>query len=236
MGRREIPSFSSLWQKHEALYVGVFITALKRLSEYGYDTTKEDDISEKLCLFLRCICSEVGRKSNREIRTPDWELPISPVTENELKGGKKRKRPDFTCKLINTFAEGEEDYEISFHVECKLLGARTSRTWELNENYVTKGVQRFDSKSHEYGKRAFSGLMIGYLISMTPEKILEQVNSYQQKHCAGNPAIEYESTHSEIRRYGQKLKRRNVEPRDFRLIHLWVDLRKENETPTRLES
>jgi hypothetical protein len=229
MGRHSVPSFSTLWQKHESLYVGVFIMALRRLSEDGCDATREDDISEELCPLLSDICFEEGVKCNGEIRTPDWDKPIQPVNRNELKGGKAKKRPDFTCKLVSTLADRSDDHEIPFHVECKLLGVPTSRRWILNKNYVTEGIRRFDSKSHEYGKRAFSGLMIGYVMSMTPDQILEEVNSYQRKHCSANPAVEFESTIEAVRQYGQKLKRKNLVPREFRLIHLWVDLRKGNE-------
>jgi|GEM_PF-487398 len=227
MGRHAVPSFSALWERHEILYVGVFTMALRRLSENGCDATNEDDISEQLCPLLTDICFEEGRKCNREIRTPDWDKPIQPVNRNELKGGTTKKRPDFTCKLVNTLADSADDYEIPFHVECKLLGTPTSRTWILNKNYVTKGIKRFDSGSHEYGKRASSGMMLGYLIGMTPEKILEEVNSYQKKHCSDNPTIEFERMREPIQQYGQKLERKHLEPRQFRLIHLWVDLRRQ---------
>ena len=226
MGRHSVPSFSVLWKRHETLCVGVFIMALRRLSENGCDSTNEDDISEQLCLLLREICFEEFRENDREIPIPDWDGPISPATKNELKGGKKKKRPDFTCNLLNTLADSSDDFEISFHVECKLLGAPTSRTWILNENYVTHGIKRFDSRSHEYGKRASSGMMIGYIRSMSPETILEEVNSHQRKHCSENPAIQFDSLWERIQQYGQKLKRKHVRPQTFKLIHLWVDLRK----------
>lgn len=228
MARHDISSSSALWEKHETLYVGIFIMALRRLSESESDISHEDGISEQLCPLLTEICFEESRKKNAEIRTPDWEKPIQPVNSSELKGGKKRKRPDFTCKLVNTFAACADDHEIGFHVECKRLGYPTSSGWTLNENYVTKGIKRFDSASHEYGKRAPSGMMLGYIISMSPETILEEVNSHQAKHCADNPPIAYRGVREEIRRYGHELDRKNVQPRKFKLIHLWVDLRKGN--------
>lgn len=227
MARHGIPPFSILWQKHETLYVGIFIVALRRLSEDGTDATAEDDISEQLCPLLTDICFEENRRnSNREIRVPDRDKPLQPVNKNELKGGKKKKRPDFTCKLTNTLADCSDDYEIPFHVECKLLGAPTSRNWILNRNYVTEGIKRFDSMSHEYGKRASSGMMLGYVISMTPEIILEEVNSHQREHCGDNPAIEFECVRENVRQYRQELKRKNIKPEQFKLIHLWVDLRR----------
>jgi hypothetical protein len=44
-----------------------------------------------------------------------------------LKDGKAR-RPDFSCKCYNPFAERSEEHEIALHVECKLLGSPTSKT------------------------------------------------------------------------------------------------------------
>ena len=104
----------------------------------------------------------MSKKSNREIRPPDWEKPIQPIINTEIKGGKIKKRPDFTCNLCNTITESPDNYVLPFHVECKRLGKPTSPAWILNKNYVENGIKRFDSSEHEYGKRANSGLMIGY--------------------------------------------------------------------------
>jgi hypothetical protein len=118
-----------------------------------------------------------------------------------------------------------DEYQLPFHIECKRLGFPTSRTWILNENYVVNGIMRYDSNEHEYGKRAFSGLMIGYIVSMDHDRILAEVNSYQRKHCANNSEVEYQLTNSGVQQYFQRLNRRNVSPERFDLTHLWVDLR-----------
>ncbi|MFZ3116385.1 MAG: hypothetical protein WA133_07260 [Syntrophales bacterium] len=225
MARRSIPSFLTLWQRHETLYIGLFSMALHRLSENTCHTSNEDMISERLCPILNTLCYEESQSHKHEIRTPDWEKPIQPVTEDELKGGKIRKRPDFTCKLTNTFAACADEHEIPFHVECKRLGAPSSANWKLNENYVTEGIMRFDCISHEYGKRAISGMMIGYIISMSPENIKQEVNSYQKHHCPNNPEIVFGFNKRNIQQSRQDLNRKNVKPDKFMLTHLWVDLR-----------
>jgi len=225
MARRVIPSFFKLWQKHENLYVDIFVIALQRLADDKGDVTHEDIISEKLCPILNTVCFEESRKNNCEIRTPDWEKPIQPITTSELKGGKVRKRPDFTCKFYNPFARYPYEHEIPFHVECKRLGSPTSKGWNLNNNYIINGIKRFDSRSHEYGKRAFSGMMIGYIINMYHGEILDEVNINQKKHCSGNPSIEFKSVKSNVHQYRQQLTRKNLKPKIFELIHLWVDLR-----------
>ena len=226
MGRRHIPPFAGLWKKHETLYTGIFIMALQRLSEGKCDKTNENIISEQLRSILNAVCFEESRNNNCEIRTPDWEKPIHPVTDSELKGGKVKNIPDFTCELINPFADCPSEHEISFHVECKRLGFPTSATWILNKNYVTNGIKRFDCRSHEYGKRASSGMMVGYIISMFPEKILDEVNTCQEQHCPYNPAVEFKCVKENVRQYRQKLNRNNLKPEMFKLIHLWVDLRR----------
>ncbi len=224
MSRRNIPSFSDIWQKHETIYINIFIMALQRLSKAKCDLSNEDTISEKLCVFLSVICFEESKKNNCEIRTPDWEKPIQPVTEEELKGGKVRARPDFTCKFVNPFTDYAEEYEISLHIECKRLGYPTSKNWILNKNYVIDGIMRFDCKTHEYGKRALSGIMIGYIISMSAEDIFEEVNNYQNRHCNNNPALEIHLVDDKVYRYQQVLNRSNLMPVIFKLNHLWVDL------------
>jgi len=78
---------------------------------------------------------------------------------------------------------------------------------------------------HEYGKRASSGMMVGYIISMSPEIILDEVNTHQKQHCTDNPAIEFEVCQKNIQQYRQKLNRKNLKPEIFELVHLWVDLR-----------
>lgn len=227
MARHEIPSFYSLWQNHENLYIGIFIIALQKLSDIKCNINDEDVISERLRRILNTVCFEESRKNNFEIRNPDWEKPIQPKTDMELKGGKIRKRPDFTCEFINSFAICADEREIPFHIECKRLGNPTSTSWILNENYVINGIKRFDCMGYEYGKRAFSGMMIGYIISMSPEAILDEVNAYQKQHCSDNPTIELELAEKKVQLYRQKLRRRNLKPDMFKLSHLWVDLRKQ---------
>ena len=226
MERHKVPSFASLWQKHESLYISIFTMALQRLPSAKCDVSNEGSISEYLCPILKSVCFEKGRADNCEVRTPDWEKPIQPVNVCELRGGKTGKRPDFTCKLTNPLASCVDEYEIMFHVECKRLGAPTSPKWILNKNYVANGILRFDSELYEYGKRAASGMMIGYIVSMSSKEILDEVNNWQKRLCSHNPDIEQESENGSVCRLRQEINRRNLEPRLFNLFHLWVDLRK----------
>ena len=226
MARRPLSLFETLWNRHIRLYSEVFSTALQELSAAASIFGDEDAISERLCPILNRVCFNFGKSRNQELQTPYWEAPIQPVTEDDLKGGKIKKRPDFTCKCINPWAASPEKHEISLHIECKLLGNPTSATWILNKNYVKNGIKRFDSKIHEYGKRADSGMMIGYIIGMTPQEIESEVNDYQKKHVPEYKDIKFFFDTTTLFKTRQDVKRKNVMPARFELIHLWVDLRK----------
>jgi len=225
MGRYSLPSAFELWKRHECIYIEVFSLALRKFAESQCDISHEDIISEALNPILNEICFKVGREKHCDISKPAWEQPLQPIRETELKGGKQGKRPDFTCSLVNPYALSADEHEVHLHVECKRLGEPTSRTWILNEQYVINGIMRFDSSEHEYGKRALSGLMIGYIVSMSPLEILSEVNAHQKKYCADNPEIEYQLTINDVYQHYQRLSRKNVKPSDFGLFHLWIDLR-----------
>ena len=168
-----IATFDQLWHRHETLYRTIFIEALKLLEITDEQRKNEDAISEALCPSLQLVC--FFHKSKPAL--PQWERPLCPVTNTDLKGGKVRKRPDFTCSLVNTFAQTPERHEISLHIECKRLGAKLG-VWDLNRNYIENGVKRFDSHTHEYGKRAASGIMIGYIVNSEKNDILCAVNKH----------------------------------------------------------
>lgn len=197
--------------------------ALQELTAKESIAGDEDAISETLCPILTKVCYDLTKLRDIEIRTPVWEGPIQPVADHEFKSG-KIKRPDFTCKCVNPWANSAEEHEIPFHVECKRLGNPTSPSWKLNEKYVINGICRFDSMTHEYGKRSSSGLMIGYIISMTPPEILEEVNHYQSRHLPDNVSIIFSFGSGNTWKTRQTMQRKFVKLADFELIHLWVDL------------
>ena len=222
MARRPLPAFVSLWQRHETIYCEVFFISLQKLANEVV-SGDENSISKTLCPILNCVCFTLSQSRNIEVRTPTWEGPIQPVFEDELEI--ESTRPDFTCKLSNQYAASAAQHEIPLHVECKRLGFPTSPSWKLNENYVTKGMKRFDCSSHEYGKRASSGIMIGYIIDMEPEEVLEEVNRHKQKHLSYFPDICMAIDEATVFRNRQHLERKHVVPKEFDLTHLWVDLR-----------
>lgn len=212
-----IADFSKLWERHEALYRGVFIAALNELSVTEEQCKHEDDISEALCPVLRNIC--FLDKNNPLL--PQWERPIAPVSGDALKGGKNATRPDFTCSLVDVFAVTPEMHEIPLHIECKRLGVKKG-SWDLNKNYVEHGVKRFDSLVHEYGKSAPSGIMVGYIIDGDKDDILIVVNRYLLG--MGFSRITFLLT-TRVKSCDTIICRKTIEPKDFKLIHIWADLR-----------
>jgi hypothetical protein len=228
MARRTLSPPITHWNTFKQLYLEVFSNALRELAKNDSLSGDEDAISESLCLIIRQVCFNFNRsRDNEEIRAPVpiWEAPIQPVNRGELRGGKKRKRPDFTCNYLNAHAVSPDELEIPLHVECKRLGSPTSNSWNLNKNYVINGIKRFDCSTHQYGKRSPSGMMIGYIISMTPQEIETEVNDYQRKHLPSCPDITFTFDKRTPFQTHQQIQRRSVEPAQFELIHLWVDLR-----------
>jgi len=211
----KIGSFDSLWQKHESLYTSIFVEALNTLQITDTQRNDEDAISEILCLEIKKVCFR--RKC---VKIPQWEAPIEPSTQQDLKGGKIRMRPDFTCSIINSFAESYEMHNLSFHIECKRLGQRVG-SWNLNKNYVTNGVCRFDTRTHEYGKRAASGMMIGYIVNMDHDAILLDVNSHLLRQGFSKLAFNIQR---KISTCEQRMNRNQIAPAEFKLIHLWANL------------
>ena len=225
MARRKLPSFGVLWMRHESLYTEVFSRSLSALADRPDVVGDEDAISESLCLILSQVCFDMGREGRREVRVPAWECPLQPVSEDERTGGKKRKRPDFTCSCCDENAPGPDEREIPFHIECKRLGKPTSPSWVLNKNYVTEGMKRFDCRSHQYGKRAPAGMMIGYMVSLCPSDILEEVNRHMSQHFRSWPSLAFSWGRRRVHSTQQVVTREQVIPRDFRLQHIWADLR-----------
>ncbi len=138
------------------------------------------------------------------------------------------KRPDFTSEIRDLAATAPTAAWLYYHVECKCLGQPSSATWIYNKNYVEKGIRRFLDPEHGYGERAFSGAMIGYVLSMSFEEILEDVNGHlgEPSELGAAPPIYFPgSCRDGIARTSQVLDRARVDPRSFTLWHLWVDLR-----------
>jgi hypothetical protein len=150
-----------------------------------------------------------------------------------MRGPGKGKRPDFTCEIRNPTPIGYADAWLYYHVECKCLGEPSSKRWVYNKNYVKKGIHRFPDTEYGYGERSPSGAMIGYVLSMSFEQILEEVNGYLESSELGSalPIRFTESRRDGTARTSQVLDRARVHPGHFTLRHMWVDLRRHYPRP-----
>ena len=71
-----------------------------------------------------------------------------------------------------------------------------------------------------------SGMMIGYIVSMTVSEILFDVDNYHRKCCNRPANLMHQSDDREVSLYRQRINRQNVKPEIFDIVHIWVDLRK----------
>jgi hypothetical protein len=207
---KNFPTPIKTWVEFVDIHVNIFCTALSLLNIGIIEKLRENDISSYLNVPLIKAC----RLSGLAIIPPIWDGNISAINDNEVNTNNTAKRPDFTCKMINNYSTSPEDYTISLHIECKLIGST-----KLNKYYINNGINRFDSLTHEYGKRANDGIMIGYIISSTKSDIQQEINNnlpdnIGQLRFKEKCKIEKVITH---------FTRENVKPMDFTLHHIWAD-------------
>ena len=220
MARKSEPLQSrKVWSRHFNLYKEVFCYSLEVLDiSIISGKIEENDISAVLLKILQETCKRWSKERRSEIPAPLAQLPQQDADKAQIKGLDALPQPDFTCPKFDM----EMGENIFLDIECKLLGEPTSPTWILNKNYVKHGVDRFDCIKHEYGKHAPSGMMIGYLISMTPKTILSEVN----RHLHANSYLELDFAFAKkVDICRVVMQRRKVKPINFAITHIWADLR-----------
>jgi len=203
------------WVHFVNIRIEIFYMALNLLQVTEKTKENEIEISKALCPKLRTAC--FIHKENPELPKPNAE--INAVTDDELLDESIGKKPDFSYSMVNPLADSEKDYEINLHIECKCIGYNRSPSWNLNMNYITDGINRFDYLSHKYGKGANDGIMIGYIISSTKYDIQEIINQKLPKNIE---KLNFE-TRNKVENITTKFVRENVEPFDFKIHHIWAD-------------
>jgi hypothetical protein len=206
-----LPDSNEAWPKFVKLRIEIFSKALDALNITEEIINKENEISKMLNPELITVC----RKMKLEIGIPVWDPKNRPLNDNDIKSPSANTRPDFTCSHYDTNAERNELYEINLHIECKRIGKNKS----LSLKYISNGINRFDSLSHEYGKYANDGIMIGYIISSTKNEIQEIINN----NLLSNIEKLNFRTKNKVENISTKFERENVEPHNFRLHHIWAD-------------
>lgn len=155
-----------------------------------------------------------------------YEGRNQPDVEDEQRAVRESKRPDFQWGFTDR-TEGDPSRQDKFYVvECKRLGKPVRKDWVFNRNYVQHGILRFVSREHGYAMSAPSGAMVGYMQSMAPDDILEEVNNYAAQ--VSLPPIVLQTgawIEHGVSRLDESLDGRSVPPTSFQLRHLWADFR-----------
>ena len=216
------------WGRHENLVLEVFRCALVRL-EGESDLPEDENRLNRKVYFL--VLKENRRllEEGRGCRSPImYESRNQPAAETPDPLEREWKRPDFKCG----FVDSQSEYPLFLDLECKRLGHRSSGGSVFNKLYIEKGVRRFIDVDSGYGEGVTSGAMIGYLQTMSPDDILNEVNGYATK--VNVPAINGTDRpwiDRGVTRLNQTLGRK-MSPSPFLLRHLWLDLRHRYATHT----
>ena len=213
-----IPQSTKIWYRFVQIRLDVLYKALNVLYLTEEMKGHEDIISRALYPKIVKTCFEHNDKPG----PPTWDAKKGAVTDEEIDLESVIKRPDFTFTLVDQTAESIEMYTIYLHIECKCIGKTRSSSWNLSMNYIKNGINRFDSISHEYGKRAKDGIMIGYIISSTKSDIQNEINTKIPKNIEKLNFI----TENKVEKISTNYIRENVEPFDFTMHHIWADFTK----------
>lgn len=158
-------------------------------------------------------------------RKPIYEAERISYEDDLTRIKRMGKRSDFQWQLYDDNADyGSTSYSVVFTVECKRLGSKVNGR-DLCSAYVTQGIVRFVKEEWSYGAGAKSGVMVGYIQSLNEKEILKNVNQNCKKNSIGELINNSKKQTSDIYFYLEKLSRIEIKPKDFRLFHIWVDLR-----------
>ena len=216
MARRN-KSIPDPWPRFVKIRLEIFCRALDLLTITDEMKKNEDEITKALYPKLGKACFEHIAKPE----IPAWDRKIGAISEGELGFESIGKRPDFTCGFIDPTADAEEKHMVCLHIECKCIGfnRETSPSWDLNNNYIKNGINRFDSLSHEYGRNAKDGIMIGYIISSAKPDIQNIINDKLPEKIEKLNFV----SRSKVEKVSTKIIREVVKPVNFTIHHIWAD-------------
>ena len=216
------------WTDFEERVLEVFRAALVLLGQEPDLPRSEDPLNRRLLVCLRRANLSL-RQQRRGLPSPVlYECVMQPVADDVQLNQFLWTRPDFTWGVHDDLAERWEWASLFYHIECKRLGVPSSATWILNRKYTENGIRRFEDPAHGYGHGFPSGVMVGYMQTMTPDEILVEVNVHATN--AGFPALTCSAdwtprgvTDLDTHRFT-----RRISPTQFQLHHLWMDLQHHN--------
>ena len=213
------------WAQLESDLLEMTINALILLKNELKDQVEENPINFVLnrC-FLKASRSKIRNQYGHlaKARQPDYEAEKISYEDDETRFKRMGKRPDFQWKLYDDSALPDSIlYSIVFTIECKRIGDKVNNR-DLCKAYIDHGILRFTNKEWSYGSGADSGAMIGYIQSSNEKIILSQINQHITQKSLNK--IKPNRKQNGISLLKQNIKRKNIEPKEFSLNHLWVDL------------
>lgn len=165
------------WEKFQHSVLSVFTESLRRLAARQELPRSEEPINFELLMVSRDVLFEKVQAGTCLSFLIFSDIPNQPETDDTAESRRLKKRPDFKCAITDEHAQDAGRYQVYYVVECKRLG-QAEQNWVLNENYCEHGMLRFIRTEHGYAKTSASAAMVGYLQSMTPDEVLEEVNTH----------------------------------------------------------
>ena len=215
-----------LWRRHEERVIEVLQLALSKLGSESSLPLDENPINRRLCFCIRRANRELSQRGRGLVCPFFYEAHNQPTADDKKRAAREHKRPDFQCGFANRMEPDPDRADMFFVIECKRLGCANRTDWVFNVNYVAHGICRFVEADHGYGKGAPSGAMVGYIQSMEPAQILQEVNDNAQSRRLKPLQLSPEGwQYGGTAELSQVLCRPAVPPTPFELRHLWVDLR-----------
>jgi hypothetical protein len=214
------------WALFEKAIHAVFIESLRRLAAYSNLPSAEEPINLWLHWLAERAHFDLARSPERSLPfTISFDARSQPEPDDASGDPRLLKRPDFTCLLFNEQAADPLRSQLKYYLECKRLGSPEGGM-VFNQLYSEKGVSRFMTQEHAYAKGCQSASMIGYIQTMDPHDILQEVNQFA---TVGNIPSLSRAARSWLAKEANRLSHaalaRQFDMANFQLTHFWIDLR-----------
>jgi len=211
------------WKRWEEAVVEIYSAGLLRLLRHECLPENEDEISRKLFFEVLEARREWCERNNHNLEGhPIIQSKIQPDPADKDKQSRENKVPDFIWR----FTDYNKRVDKSYTIECKRLG---DDKYRFCSEYVVNGIKRFIDEEWGYGYSCESGLMIGYIQSLTLAEILKWVNHYAGKQSVPSLNLNGEWLEKGVSRLENHFMRPVDSTTSFRLRHLWADLRWETQ-------
>lgn len=222
---------NDLWRNFENCILEVTKKALLKLrskfptipEKTVYGNKKEDILTHVLCESITEVLFETREKNEHCKSRPFFNAPNQPL-KDDLNSPHVLKKPDLQWSKHNELADCYEAYQITYSIECKLLGILKGR--RLPYYYYEEGIKRFISSDHRYADGFPSAAMLGYFLNDDFQVVLTEINGYLKADIIEEIILEDtdwqpESVTCLIHNIDKGIRS------DFpiKLRHLWIDLR-----------